>query len=311
MTEVLANIIPILVLISFGFLAQRKQWIKAEAVDEVKKAVINAALPAVLFQTFVRMELRKEYFIIMIMSFVLMVLLLTVGSLVNKIKCISHPLTPFMVSGFTFGLLGVPLYSTVFGVENLGNISVLGVGHEFFVWFIYYTLLEIKLSNKKLSIEMTKGFIKSPLIIAIVLGMLLNITNFSIILEENYILKGLNNTISYIGSLATPTILMIVGYGLKLEKRYMRLSVKFVLLRYAVILTIGYLFKGLIINPFLQMDKLFNYAYFTFLILPQPLSLSIFVSKYGSEEQQNITSNTIVLATIVSVTLFLLFVLII
>ena len=308
MAAVLLNAIPILLLILFGLIIKQKQWMSSSTVDEIKKGVTNVALPAILFQTFVNMELKREYFGLIVAIFLLMMLFFSVGILLNKIPALKHPLNPFIVSACTFGLLGIPLYSTVFGIENLGKIAILGVGHEFFVWFVYVTYMEMKLTNKKFSVEMAKGFVKSPLIIMIVLGIVMNISGYGKLFQLNPYLRGVYATIQYIGNLATPSILMIVGYGLRFKKSYMRQSIKFVILRYSIILTIGYLFKWFCINRIVHVDKLFNYAYFTFLILPQPLSLSVLVAKFGTAEQQDLVNNTAVLSTIFSISAFLLFI---
>lgn len=43
-----------------------------------------------------------------------------------------------------------------------------------------------------------------------------------------------------------------------------------------IILGVGYLIKFFIIDKLIVGDKIFNYAHFTFLILPLPFSLPIF-----------------------------------
>jgi hypothetical protein len=280
-------------------------------MEDLKRGVTNVALPAVLFQTFLNMNLRKEDVWIMIATFVLMILFFIVGELFNLIPLLYNSLNPFIMSACTFGLLGITLFGTVFGMENLDKISVFGIGHEFFVWFVYVTSIEMKLTGKKFSVEMIKGLVKSPFILMIVLGIVLNVTGYGKMFQLNPVLKGIYSTIQYIGNLATPTILIIVGYGLKFKKAYMKQSTKFVFLRYLVVLIVGYIFKIFIIDRLIQPDILFDYAYFTFLILPPPLSLSVFISRHGTEEQQDLVNNTSVLSTVTSVSIFLVFVIVI
>lgn len=55
-----------------------------------------------------------------------------IGFFINKFKPLYHPMNPFVSSAFCFGLLGIPLFGTVLGSENLGKISILGVGNELF-----------------------------------------------------------------------------------------------------------------------------------------------------------------------------------
>jgi len=271
MEEIVSKVIPILLLILLGYFIQRKGIVEHNTMVELKKGVVNLALPALLFTIFINMIFREEYLVVIIITFVLLIFLHIVGKVLNKIPKIHHPLLPYVVTGCTFGLLGVPLYGAVFGAENLDKISIIGVGHELFIWFIYYTLMKIDFSKEKFSFGFIKDFIKSPIIIGIVSGILLNISGFSAVVYENPLLTGIYGMIEYLGGLATPLILIIIGYGLKFDKRYMKSSVHLLTVRMLVMLIVGYAFKFLLIDKVIEPDKLFNYAYFTFLILPPPI----------------------------------------
>ncbi len=305
MAEIISKIIPILLLITLGYMMQYKSILKQTTIDEVKKVVINLSLPSVLFVTYINMELKIEYLIMFIVIFIMSIVFYYTGVLLNKINILAHPIIPFMVSGCSFGLLGVPLYATVFGIENLDKISILGIGHEAFMWFFYVTILKMTFRKEKFSLETIKGFLTSPLILSIVLGLFFNISGFNIWFNDYVVLKGIYITIQYLGNLATPLILIIIGFGLKFSRRYMKLSVKFVALRLAVILTIGYLFKGLLIDRMITPEPLFNYAYFTFLILPPAFSSSIFIGEYSSIEHKELANNTVVLSTAVCIIIFI------
>ncbi|SDZ22621.1 hypothetical protein SAMN05660462_02290 [Proteiniborus ethanoligenes] len=309
MTDIAAKIIPILLLISLGCFFRYKNTFKQTTIDEVKKLVIDIAFSAVLFITFLNMELRKEYFLVSIIIFLMLTLFYFAGIMLNMIKLIKHSLIPFFSSGFAFGFLGIPLFSTIFGVENLGKLSILGIGHEFFIWLLFYTLLKIKLGNQKFSVETGIQIFKSPVIISITLGIILNLTGLGTSIHYNPIAKGLYTTIEYLSNLSTPLILIIIGYGLRFNKKYMKQSVLFIMIRFIVILSIGYFMKIFVINKIVAPDLMFDYAYFTFLILPSPLTLPIFVGASSTQEYEELANNTVVLNTVVSIVIFIIFVL--
>lgn len=77
-----------------------------------------------------------------------------------------------------------------------------------------------------------------------------------------------------------------------------------------VILVVGYLIKFLIIDKLIVEDSIFNYAYFTFLILPLPFSLPIFSDKHCPEYEELI-NNTVILSTILCILSFITFILLI
>ncbi|WP_105614061.1 AEC family transporter [Vallitalea okinawensis] len=310
MSEVIAKILPVILLIGLGYFLRWKQVINSVAISEMKKAVINIFLPAVLFVTFVDMELQDEYLLVFVAIFVLLILLFLIGILINKIPKVSHPLLPFALTATTFGLLGLSLYETVFGSENLIKMSIIGVGHELFIWFVYITLMKIRLNNEKFNLKVIMDFIKSPLIIAVVSGLALNMLGLSHYFHDNALLSGFFTTLKYLASISTPLILIIVGYGLVLNRKYMEKSIQLIILRLVVMLSIGYLFKWLVLDNIIN-DQFFDYAYFTFLILPPPMSLPIFAGKYSTKENSELLNNMVVLNTIICIIAFVAFTLII
>ncbi len=150
MTEAMTKVIPILLLMGLGIFLQVRQLVDKNTMTMLKKGIINMALPAVLFMAFLNMDLSKEYLMISLIIFLFMNVLLLTGILLNRIKLIHHPVLPFLMTGFAFGLLGIPLFGGVYGFENVGSLSILGIGHEFFAWFIYFTVLKYQLGGEKI-----------------------------------------------------------------------------------------------------------------------------------------------------------------
>ncbi|TCK93257.1 hypothetical protein EDC19_1448 [Natranaerovirga hydrolytica] len=309
MDDIISRVIPILALIFIGYIINKKSYLSQTTVNELKKGIVNVALPAVLLITFMTMELRAEYFWVAIGTFFLLTLLYIAGALLEKVKGVGHPILPFILSTFTFGLLGIPLFNSVFGIENLDKLSVLGIGHEFFVWFVMLTLLKMKFNGEGFSFAVIKGFAKSPLILSIVLGLFINILSINIILENNPLFNGIMNTIEYFSVIATPIILIIVGYGLKLDPHYVKDSIRLVGLRIGVIFVIGYIIKSVLLNPLMGEDPMFDHAFFTFLILPPPLSMPLFIGENSTQEHSNLANNVVVLNTIVTIIIFIVYVL--
>ncbi|WP_113671388.1 AEC family transporter [Vallitalea guaymasensis] len=306
--ELISKVMPILILFLIGFLIRKTNFLSKETIDGIKKIVIDMALPAVLFIAFVNIELKKEYVGLIFSIILLCSIMLCIGFLLTKIPKISNPVLPFVLCGFTFGLLGIPLYITVFGETNLPSMAIMGVGHEFFLWIIYMSAVKLVFSNEKLSLKTLKGFLTSPLIIALVLGITINVLGLSNLLHEQPVLNGLYVTLEYFSQIATPLILIVIGYGLSFDKEFTKYTIIYVIMRYAIMLTVGYLIKFLIIDRFMTFDKYLEYAYFTLLILPPPFSLSIFVARYGDEKNAKLVNNITVATTCVCVITYIVYV---
>ena len=54
---------------------------------------------------------------------------------------VPHPYFPFLMTGFEYGMLGVSLFGSAYGLENIGYIAVADLGHELFIWFVFLALL--------------------------------------------------------------------------------------------------------------------------------------------------------------------------
>ncbi|WP_461205127.1 AEC family transporter [Clostridium sp. DL1XJH146] len=311
MNEIVAKILPIILVIALGYLIRVKNYLSENTIKDLMKIILDCALPAVLFLTFLRMDLEIEYLNLTIAIIILNCLLFFVGYLINKLGLVKESILPFITTCFSFGLLGIPLYGTIFGIENLNKIVILGVGHELFVWIIYINLMKVMLKKDKFTLDTFKNLLKSPLIVAVVTGLIINILGLSSIFESNFILKGIIGSIEYMSIIANPIIFVIVGYGLKFEKEHIKKSVIYVIIRYIIVFSVGYLFKFFVLDKIIINDVLFDYAYFTFLILPGPLSLPIMMSKYSNEKDyEKLANSVVVLNTCVCIVIYIIFVLV-
>ncbi len=300
------NILPVFILLSIGFFLRKKNILKKDAVNGLKYLIVHLGLPAVLFKAFLNMTLKKEYIVVVLITIVLCAAAFLIGALVSRLSFFSSKLTPFFMTAFAFGLLGVSLFETMFGTEHLDSISILGIGNEFFLWFIYITLLRFKYTGERFSLETLKNFIRSPIILAVVLGLLLNSFNVAYVFKEWIIFRGIYSVINYLSMIATPLILITIGYGMVFNKKYFKTSLKFVLLRYVILFTVGYLLKITLLNLWIK-DIYFDYAFFTFLILPPPFSLPVFISEYASDEDVELANNMVVVSIAGCFLLFVLF----
>lgn len=216
-----------------------------------------------------------------------------------------------MTPGLSFGTMGIPLFIAVFGMEALPTFSVLNIGNELFIWFVLVILLKYHFSGERFSTSVFKDFIRSPFIIAVLSGLILNISGLRDIISQNILYNGLVSTLDLLGTIVSPLILIILGYDLQLNRTYIRESVKILVIRYAAMLLLGGLVKYLILDRFIHSDPLFDYAWFTYLILPPSNSVPLLFSNYSTEENASIATNVVVLSSILCILIYTGFVLII
>lgn len=307
MIEIVPSILPIFLLIGMGFYMRKKEIIQESTVDEIQNIVLYVGLPALIFLSFKDMELQREHLTLTLIVFLFYCVVFLIGLAVNKIKRFSSPMLPFLIPCCALATLGIPLYVSVFGVENLPKYAILSVGHELFLWFVLMLVLQAQHSKTAFSTKMIKDFIKNPFILAVLFGIIFNVTGFNHVWGGNVIYQGIEKFLDHLGTFVTPLILIVIGYGLKLNKKYTGESIKILMVRIPLLLIVGYLVKMLFLDKMLIEDRFFDYAWFTFLILPPPYAMPLLIGKHSTEENTAIATNTIVLGTIVTIIIFVIF----
>lgn len=307
MNEAISRMLQVVAILFLGKYLRYYSILKETTIDDIRNLIINYFLPCVLFISFTTMELTYEYFILFFLIFIMEALFWITSLLVNKIKWIYHPLIPMLCCGCAFGFIGIPLFLVAYEMDSLGKYTILGVGHEIFLWLFFFPWLRFSMSDQKFSTKEVLGILKSPIIISIITGLLINKFNMHDVYLHNILYNGIFGFIESLGSLTSPLILMVIGYEISLNFNLIKDSVKIVVLRLAIMFIVGYTFKLFIINLFMPLDSVFNHAFFTFLVVPAPMIVPMFASMYISDEYGQLASNVIAINTITS---FLLYVVI-
>jgi len=286
-----------------------KNLFSTKAIEDLKGFVMNVTLPAVLFLSFLRMAFRREYVLLIILMIGMQFLFFAAGHGVARVPGVSHPLIPFLSSGAAFGFIGIPFFLAVYGMEDLGKYSILGVGHELFIWFFLFPWIRMQAGAKGITFKEILQVAKSPTILSIVFGILMNQLQLLRWAESSSLLSGMLLTIDYLAGLTTPLIMLMVGYSITFHGYLMKDSLKLVVVRMAIIFAIGYGVKWLLVDRIIPADPVFDHAYFTFLVLPPPLVVPMFMDLFGNQRHTEIVSNTLMLHIVASVGVYLLVVL--
>jgi malate permease and related proteins len=300
------SVLPILILLWIGHFLRKRSFFAPETVDNIKKFIVNFSLPAVLFISFLDIDFGWNYLYLMVLVFLLCVFLYLYGRFTKRIFQQPWVYFPFLLTGFEFGMLGLSLFGSAYGLENFGKMAILGVPHEFFIWFVYVTLLVREKSALPSVVSLLKSFLSSPVIIAIFASILLNLTGWAAWLTNAFFADGLFNVLGLLASLTAPLILLVVGYDIKITRNNIKSSVLVVLLRLGLLIPLALLINRYLIAALLDLDRGFQIAFFTLLILPPPFIIPIFMKKELTEEKAFIT-NTLMLHTVATIITFIIY----
>ena len=309
MIEIITRFFPIFLILIVGSFLKRKKILNETVVSGLKKLIVNVALPSILFLSFLTMKINTSAILLFIATFIFCMILYGTGILFQKTKICAYPLSPFFFTGFEFGMIGVALFSSIFGVDQLYNILLIGLGHEFFIWFFYAPLLEAENLGKVNISHILKSFFKSPIILAILSAILLNVTGLYSILSENMIFNSLLKTITMISGLVTPLILLTVGSNMQFKDIPWKAGFHLISLRLLAVGLFGFLLVLFTREFVMDVSKTMYYAFVIFFLLPPPFIIPVFLgSKFKKESI--FYNNLLIISTLVTLILFMFIMLI-
>ncbi len=300
---VLAKVLPVVLLLFAGVVVRKTRLLSETTVAQLKGFVVNFSLPALLFIAFLSTDFQARYLWIVVVTFAVNFVMLAVGKAVGFLVDRGNPYLPLMFTGFEMGMLGFSLFGTVYGVSNLGTFGIFDIGQELYVWFVLTTLL-VSLRNTSPSLRRTLvSFATSPVIIAIALGVGLNLSGLKTFISAHAVTGALLTTLTMISQLTIPLVLLIIGFQLDLSFKHLRAPIATLLARVAVLAGIAALIDRFLFKGFLHLAPLFSAALFTMFVLPPPFIVPLFMAG-ASPRHEDYVTKTLTIGTLLTIVAF-------
>ncbi len=300
MREMIVSLLPVFMILGIGVLIRKKRIVDANVIDGLKNIILKFALPFVLFTTFAKADLANSNALLLLSIFVLCVLLFLLGMGLHRFLPSIFPeaYTDGFFTGFEFGMIGVGLFTAIWGIEKLPIIAMLALGHEIFIWGVFVPLLDARKKGKVDFVKIAKDLARSPIIIGIILGIVVNLLGIYDPIGATTIGASMYQAFSLLGNLISPSILIIIGYQMTFQKVPIRKSIALLIGRWIAVLAIG---SGVyaILAHYTQLDPFFKTAFFAFLLLPPPYVLPIFM-KADDKESVRFFSELLIYYTVLS-----------
>jgi predicted permease len=138
---------------------------------------------------------------------------------------------------------------------------------------------------------------RTPTIIAIIFGVLFNVSGLYGFLGSTIMGKSLYEAVEFLIPMTSPLILLVIGYSLSFKRLDIKSAVVYILSRWVVVLGIGIplvMFIEMVIDG---LDPLFSTAFFAFILLPAPYILPLFIK---DKKESQFFSQMLVYSTITS-----------
>lgn len=303
-TLIINRVLPILLLIGLGHWTRRSQFLTDSTLDDLRKIAVNIALPAVLFTSFLEIEMKSAYLVVFVVLFSLCVVMFGVGKLLQQRLNIQYVYFPFLMTGFEYGMLGVSLFGGAYGLDKIGYIAIVDLGHEIFIWFVFLALLFVQRDGTRSPTQLAQAFFKSPVIIAILAGLGFNLIGARDFLYDRAITGGIMLTLQFLSGLTVPLILIIVGYGIQLDRQGVKAALPVIVIRMALFIPLALLLNRVLIREILGLEPAFEVALFTLLILPPPFIIPLYMKPDTAQDERRYINNVLTLYTLVTLAVF-------
>jgi predicted permease len=188
MQALLDVILPVFLVIGYGYLSRWRGWISDDAVETLMKFAQNFAVPTLLFTGIARMDLGESFHLPLLLSFYAGALAGGLFAFCGARYLFKRSLTDSVAIGFIglFSnslLLGIPITERAYGTEALAwNFAIISI-HAPFLYGLGITAMEIaktrgqNLSALKLIKQVGAAILHNPLVIGIAAGWVVNISN--------------------------------------------------------------------------------------------------------------------------------------
>ena len=178
-------ILPVFLLIGFGYAAVWRGWMQDGAIDGVMKFAQNFAMPALLFRAISTLDLAQEFDAALLFSFYLGSLSGFVVGMFGARFLFNRPWEDSVVIGFialftNTMLLGLPITERAYGADALAaNYAIIAL-HAPFCYGLGITVMEIVRNRGggllRTSNSVLRAMFKNALVIGIALGFVVNLS---------------------------------------------------------------------------------------------------------------------------------------
>jgi len=213
---VLEIIIPIFVTIFLGIGAKRNHKITEEENKGLQEFVMKYGLPCVLFNSCLTSNLGLESVTSMILVLPLVLFSSLWSFYVRKKKYPYHNL-PMMFSAQESGMLGIPLFVTLFGAEQAYRMGVLDMTQSL-IAIPVIAILTANIGEKPSVGYIVKNVVRSPLLLMSILGLTLNLTGAAEVLNNIGIGGIITGVTGFLAQPVSAVILFSGGYNFSIEE---------------------------------------------------------------------------------------------
>ncbi|MCC0686590.1 MULTISPECIES: AEC family transporter [unclassified Clostridioides] len=295
----LSTLFPVFFIMALGFISRKKRWITPEQKDGANAIVFKILFPILVFQLISTAEIELQHLKMIVYVFIVFTLALVVGKLFSNIvgKQYAH-FSPYLLTVCEGGNVALPLYLSIVGASS--NTVIFDIAGTI-VGFIVFPILVS--ANSSTFFDILKRVMNNSFVIAVILGMVLNITGIYHMAMMSQFKDLINNTLSQATMPIITMILFILGYNFTIDRQILRPLLKLMGIKifYYTLVILGFF----VLFPKHMVDKTFMIAPMIYFMSPTGFGLlPVIEPLYKSEDDASFTSAFVSIFMIVTLLVY-------
>ena len=291
-------IVPIFAAIFLGILAKRKQILSAEENRGLQQFVMKIGLPCVIFNSCLTANIGVESLGLMAMVLPF-VLISTLWAFSARKKQLPHHNLPMLFCAQETGMLGIPLFMILFGVDQAYRIGILDITQAIVVYPVIGILSANTGENPTIK-SIIKSVCTSPLLIMCALGLTLNLSGLRDALQNIGVLGIITESTGFLAQPVSAIMIFSVGYNFSLDSGSRGTIIKISTIHFCLFALSGLLIQaGLFLLP--SIEPITRWSILLYTTLPA----SYLAPGMGrTDEDRTMASGVCSILTIVSLLIF-------
>lgn len=300
----LSTLFPVFFMVVLGLVSRVKGFVTPEQKEGANNIVFNVLFPILIFNILLTSKIESSSILIIAYVFIAFCLTMMIGKLLTKFtgKKFGH-ISYFMLTTCEGGNVALPLYTSIVGVAYASNTVIFDLAGTL-IAFVVIPIMVAKMSAGQTSTkELVTKILSNSFVIAVILGVGLNLLGFYDMLSNSIFIDVYTNTISTVTGPIVGMILFIIGYNLKINMNTLGSLLKLLTVR--IILFIGVILGFFLLFPDLMADKIYMMAVLLYFMCPTGFALPMQISPlYKGEEDSSYTSALISLNMIITLVVY-------
>ena len=289
---------PIFAAVLVGIFARRKKLIRTEAVGGMQQYVMTFGLPCVIFNSCLNASVNAQSLVSFAMVLPIMITTSLTAFFVLRKRFPYHNM-PMLFAAQESGMLGIPLYLTLFGTAHMFKIGVLDLAQAL-TCIAMITVLSADMGENPKPLDIIAQVLRSPILIMAVLGLLLNLSGAKTTGAGASVIPVLSETAAFISQPVSALMLFSVGYNLSISAGNRGDILRLSAIHFVMLAAAGLLMQGVLcLLP--QVEAETRWAILLYSTLPG----SYIATTLGrTQEESEFSSGVCSVLTLVSLAVF-------